>query len=78
MELHIRMKYYLLIAGYNESSDSGTGDWIGCFATEEEALEQIVENRHSPYESYYRYIVSGRERDWYYIVDLREWINESS
>jgi hypothetical protein len=62
------MKPYLLIAGYQYYPDRGTGDWIGCYATEEEAekkwkLLQLTE--YSPY-------------DWYDIVDLREWMDDET
>jgi hypothetical protein len=53
------MKFYLLILGYDEAPCRGTGDWIGCFETEKEALERLKE-----YEKW----------DWYKVVDLREWM----
>ena len=34
------MKPYLLIAGYQNYPFSGTGDWIDCYETEEEAKEK--------------------------------------
>ena len=60
------MKYFLLIAGDNYYPSHRTGDWIGCFETYQEALNQIKD----------RCVVRDREFDWYDIVDLREWIND--
>ena len=34
------MKPYLLIVGDTYYPESGTGDWIGCYKTEEEAKEE--------------------------------------
>jgi hypothetical protein len=56
------MKYFLLIVGDDYYPSHRTGDWIGCFETREEA--------HDFYSMYHR------ERDWYEIVDLKEWIND--
>ena len=58
------MKPYLLIAGDNHYPQSGTGDWIGCFATEEEAktIWETLKSKHK-----YSY-------DWWEIVDLRWWM----
>lgn len=55
-------KPFLLIAGDNYYPDAGTGDWVECFTTREEALI-IAEEK----------IRNGC--DWYKIVDLREWTN---
>jgi hypothetical protein len=53
-------KPYLLIAGWNYYPASGTGDWIGCFETEEDALNyNISEYRDS--------------HNWKKVIDLREW-----
>ena len=57
------MKYFLLIAGDDYYPSRRLGDWIGCFETREDA-----------YDSYSMY---HRERDWYKIVDLREWITRA-
>ena len=59
------MKPYLLIAGDNCYPLSGTGDWIACYETKEEAEEKWEEISSK---SKYRY-------DWYEIVDLREWMD---
>jgi hypothetical protein len=81
------MKTYLLIAGHNYYPGIGTEDWIGCFETYEAALSQVEVKKHHTYyikgrrkgevkETYESYIVNGNERDWFDIVDLREWIYE--
>lgn len=58
---------YLLIAGDEYYPSDYTGDWIGCFPTYEEAKAQVESNKH------YGYTIGGLSRDWYTIVDLREW-----
>lgn len=81
------MKYFLLIAGEFYYASTHTGDWIGCFETYNEALNQVEVKKHHQYytkgkdkgeikNTYESYIVNGIERDWYEIVDLREWINQ--
>lgn len=71
------MKYFLLIAGEYYYPSNGTGDWIGCFETYEEALSQVkVEEYDFRGKICHAYIVSGSERGWYEIVDLREWIEK--
>ena len=60
------MKTYLLIAGYDYYPGSGTQDWIGCYATEEDAKES-VEKLKSDDDEYGSY-------DWFHIVDLKEWM----
>jgi hypothetical protein len=83
------MKYFLLIAGNSYYPSHDTGDWIKCFETYEEARSQVEVKKHHTFftkgknkgeikDTYESYIVNGRKRDWYEIVDLREWINESS
>lgn len=57
------MKTYLLIAGYNYYPDRGTGDWIACYNTIEEATDKMNALENADY-SY----------DWYEIVDLNEWM----
>ena len=57
------MKHYLLIAGYNFYPAPYTDDWIGCYATEEEAEEKLKELRQEKYPV-----------EWWDIVDLRSWI----
>lgn len=64
-------KSFLLIAGYNYYPSGDTGDWKGCYATEEEALAQIGEPKYR----LYKYNVCGEDVDWYKVVDLREWTN---
>lgn len=60
------MKTYLLTAGYHCYPGSGTQDWIGCYATEEDAKEvaEKLKNEDDEYGSY----------DWFCIVDLKEWM----
>ena len=68
------MKYYLLIAGENYYPSRRTGDWIGCFETYEEALNQVkIEKYDFRGQVCESYTVNGSDRDWYEIVDLREW-----
>jgi hypothetical protein len=60
----------------------------GAFETYEEARSQVEVKKHHTYftkgknkgeikDTYESYIVNGRERDWYEIVDLREWITRA-
>ena len=70
-------KPYLLVAGDYYYPSCDTGDWIGCFSTYEEALEQ-VELVVSSASQFDHYNVKRGERgvrqcEWYEIVDLREW-----
>lgn len=58
------MKPYLLIAGYQYYPNSGTGDWVGTFTTEEEAEAKWKELKRGKYSCY----------DWYEIVNLTEWV----
>ena len=64
-------KPYLLIAGDYYYPAVGTGDWLQCFETEEEARSVISLARNGTY------IINGfgnRDNyDWYKIVDLRKW-----
>ena len=59
------MKTYLLIAGYNYYPDRGTGDWIACYNTKEEATEVMnaMKNADDDYCA-----------DWYEIIDLKKWM----
>ena len=57
------MKTYLLIAGYNYYPDRGTGDWVSCYDTEEEANKRIDELKKEVY-----------DYEWYEIVDLKKWM----
>ena len=75
------MKPYLLIAGYNYYPGSATSDWIGCFSTEEDAKEKVVEVMVPKYRNkkfgdgmVTKWSIRDMEYDWYEIVDLREWI----
>lgn len=61
------MKPYLLIAGYNYYPSAYTGDWVACYATEEEAKEKWEELSKDEYSN-----------DWYEIVDLREWMEDTA
>lgn len=53
-------KPYLLIAGWDYYPSRGTGDWVACFETKEEALQFEIK-------SYY---------EWKKVVDLREWTGD--
>lgn len=64
------MKYFLLIAGEGYYPKMGTGDWIACFETEEEAKFKV--KSAGIYES--SCLIGDREYDWHRIVDLREWM----
>lgn len=55
------MKKFLLIAGDDYYPRAGTDNWIGCFATREEAENAMA----------------NEEADWYQIINLEEWINGS-
>ena len=82
-------KPFLLTAGDHYYPSSGTGDWIGCYATEKEALEQIEFKEIHDYYSKGKnkgeikstrttYVVKGgeysdRKCDWYDVIDLRDW-----
>jgi hypothetical protein len=78
------MKKFLLLAGQDYYPRGETDDWIGCFATREEAENAIIKE---PYESKlqwesesqtrYRYKTNDTDYvDWYEIVDLEEWMNK--
>jgi hypothetical protein len=81
-------KPFLLIAGAGYYPESGTGDWIGCYETEKEALEQVEfkeihqyyskgKNKGEIKSTHTTYVVKGgeydRHCDWYEIIDLRDW-----
>jgi hypothetical protein len=81
------MKKFLLIAGYSYYPDRGTGDWIGCYSSYEEANELVKFEEIDEYflrgprkgqtkETRQKLFVNGLERDWYEIVDLDEWMNK--
>ena len=62
----ILTKPYLLIAGYQYYPSAGTGDWIACFETEEEAETKWKELKSEKYSIY----------EWHDVVDLRDWMND--
>jgi hypothetical protein len=64
----ILTKPYLLIAGDNYYPSAYTDDWIACYETKEEAQEKWEEISSK---SKYRY-------DWYEIVDLRKWMEDTT
>lgn len=84
-------KPFLLIAGSHYYPSADTGDWMGCFETEDEAKSQV---EYKEFHTYYSkgknkgeikstrtaYVVKGREYDrecdWYEIVDLRDWTGD--
>ncbi len=59
MEKQTINKPFLLIAGDFYYPSSGTDDWRGCFETEEEAMKKARQ----------------LNKNWFDIVDLREWVN---
>lgn len=65
-------KPFLLIAGENCYPEARTGNWIGCFETEEDALA-VVSNE--PFEYFFKVSFNGsvKECDWFEVVDLRHW-----
>lgn len=56
-------KPYLLIVGQNYYPARGTGNWVGCFETEDEAHSKLA-------------TIPEYQNDWYEIVDLRDWTDE--
>lgn len=79
------MKKFLLIAGSNYYPSSGTGDWVGCFETREDAKDVVEEILYHDYFSrgkrkgqikstHKTYKVSGSNFDWIKIVNLDHWI----
>lgn len=60
-------KPFLLIAGFVHYPNRGTGDWIGCFASPEEA-EKMIEKV-----DWCSFKINNDKIDWYEIIDLREW-----
>lgn len=63
---------YLLVGGYGGgySPEFTTEGWIGCYATEQEAIEQVKEVDNGGKTVYE---VKGETYDWYDIVNLSEW-----
>lgn len=75
------MKHYLLIAGNQYYPFAGTGDWIACFDTYEEAKKEVrgaivpkYHNKKSGDEMVQKHSIRGTNYDWYEIVDLRDWM----
>lgn len=78
-------KPFLLTASDAYYPRSGTDDWIACFSTHDEAMEQIEEIYHHEYfckgkrkgeikSTHKSYNIKNvGMRDWYEIIDLREW-----
>jgi hypothetical protein len=82
-------KYFLLIAGDTYYPEGGTGDWIGCFQTYEEAVSKvsIVEHKRivtsgklKGQEEILRksYQIDGSNYDWWDVEDLEVWIKNGS
>ena len=55
-------KPFLLTASEPYYPESGTGDWVGCFETREEAEKQIPDGHDQ------------RLGPIYHIIDLRDWV----
>ena len=72
------MKKFLLLAGVSYYPGIKTDDWIGCFATREEAENAVIkEPWEYKGETRYHLKINGRDYvDWYEIVDLDEWMNK--
>lgn len=66
-------KPFLLIAGDHYYPSARTGDWIGCFETEEQAKEGICSISEKSCWMDGKYMIRERAYDWYEIVDLRDW-----
>jgi hypothetical protein len=56
-------KPFLLTAGANYYPCRGTGDWIGCFETAEEAQQKYAE----------LFKEDEYSHEWHEIIDLRDW-----
>lgn len=67
------MKKFLLLAGFRYYPCPSTEDWIGCYATREEAEEQIKIDYSKGVK---RMLVNGKECEWHDIVDLEGWMNK--
>jgi hypothetical protein len=72
------MKKFLLIAGDGYYPSERTGDWVGCFETEEKAMEKVKIVDHVArtgiiYSSIY---VDGEHKDWFCVVNLDDWMNK--
>lgn len=82
-------KYFLLIAGDTYYPEGGTGDWIGCFQTYEEAVSKvsIVEHKRTITRGKLKgqeeitgksYQIDGRNYDWWDVEDLDVWIKNGA
>lgn len=79
------MKFFLLIAG-DTYYPACTDDWIGTYATREEARAEIEikvtvykdpAGLRGDYEDKKIYC-KGEKVDWYEIIDLRDWIMDDN
>lgn len=82
------MKPYLLIASSAYYPDFGTGDWVKCFKTKEEAEAFISYKQEEPTlfsqgprkgqvkkeGRFFYFTEDGGKFDTYEIVDLKDWI----
>ena len=73
-------KPYLLIAGYAFYPETGTGDWIECFETYGEVINEVhtvvvpkYRSKKFGDEMVSKYRIKGHDYDWYEIVDLNDW-----
>ena len=66
------MKYFLLTAGDYHYPLMGTEDWIGTYASYDDAHDEVKEVD----ELWCKYKIKGERYDWFEIVDLRDWISE--
>lgn len=70
------MKKFLLLAGASYYPGIKTDDWIGCFATREEAENAVIKKEPWKYEGETLKINGRGYIDWYEIVDIDEWMNK--
>ena len=70
------MKKFLLLAGVSYYPGIKTDDWIGCFATREEAENAVIKKEPWKYKGETLKINGRGYIDWYEIVDLDEWMNK--
>ena len=72
------MKYFLLTAGAGYYPEAGTGDWVGCYESREEAVALVreVTTEYGPGISDSHYVIHNRKHDWYEIIDLRDWMTK--
>ena len=69
-----------MTAGEQYYPSSGTDDWIGCFETYDEVINEVfsvvVPKFHSKKFGggmVTKYRIKGKDYDWYDVVDLRDW-----